>query len=49
MPRDTPLVTTTGHDGRSVALTFDDGPNPPDTLRLLSDSLVPAQDVAVTA
>ena len=29
------MVTTTGAPGRSFALTFDDGPNPPDTLRLL--------------
>ncbi|MGY1726784.1 polysaccharide deacetylase family protein [Geodermatophilus sp. SYSU D01062] len=29
------VVTTTRHDDRSVALTFDDGPNPPDTYRLL--------------
>ncbi|MDP9466027.1 MAG: polysaccharide deacetylase family protein [Actinomycetota bacterium] len=29
------VVTSTHHDGRYVALTFDDGPNPPDTLRLL--------------
>ncbi|GAB3200466.1 chitooligosaccharide deacetylase NodB [Geodermatophilus arenarius] len=29
------VVTTTRHDDRSVALTFDDGPNPPDTHRLL--------------
>jgi peptidoglycan/xylan/chitin deacetylase (PgdA/CDA1 family) len=29
------VVTTTGVPGRTFALTFDDGPNPPDTLRLL--------------
>lgn len=29
------IVTTTGAQGRTFALTFDDGPNPPDTLRLL--------------
>jgi peptidoglycan/xylan/chitin deacetylase (PgdA/CDA1 family) len=29
------VVTSTRHDGRHVALTFDDGPNPADTLRLL--------------
>lgn len=29
------LVTTTGVPGRTIALTFDDGPNPPDTTRLL--------------
>lgn len=43
MPSDAVLVTTTGHDGRSVALTFDDGPNPPDTLRLLE--VLAEQDV----
>jgi peptidoglycan/xylan/chitin deacetylase (PgdA/CDA1 family) len=34
--RGTGIVTTTQHGGRSVALTFDDGPNPQDTLRLLA-------------
>lgn len=29
------VVTTTDVPGRTFALTFDDGPNPPDTLRLL--------------
>ncbi|KAF4408060.1 polysaccharide deacetylase family protein [Streptomyces lycii] len=29
------IVDSTRHDGRSVALTFDDGPNPTDTPRLL--------------
>ncbi len=29
------VVTTTGVPGRTFGLTFDDGPNPPDTLRLL--------------
>lgn len=29
------IVTTTGAAGRTFGLTFDDGPNPPDTLRLL--------------
>ena len=33
--RSVALVTTTRSGGRSVALTFDDGPNPPDTLPLL--------------
>lgn len=39
------VVTTTDAPGRSFALTFDDGPNPPDTLRLLdvlADLGVPA-------
>jgi peptidoglycan/xylan/chitin deacetylase (PgdA/CDA1 family) len=30
------IVTTTQHEGRYVALTFDDGPNPPDTYALLA-------------
>jgi peptidoglycan/xylan/chitin deacetylase (PgdA/CDA1 family) len=29
------VVTTTGEAGRTFALTFDDGPSPPDTTRLL--------------
>ena len=29
------IVTSTRHEGQYVSLTFDDGPNPPDTLRLL--------------
>lgn len=39
------VVTATGEPGRTFCLTFDDGPNPPDTLRLL-DVLA---EVGVTA
>ncbi len=39
------VVTTTGTRGRTFALTFDDGPNPPDTLRLLEV----LDDLGVTA